>query len=91
MLLKDVVASTVLNPEPLNALPADAQVTPVPRDQLENVTPAGGVVQVATGVAGQVMEVPPPTVTVVCDIAFKLLQVNISMTNKRHNLIIPPR
>ena len=64
--VNEAEASAVLNPEPLNAVLADPQVTPEPLDQLEKVTPVGGVVHVAVGVAGQVTVAPPPTVTVVC-------------------------
>ena len=44
----------------------EPQVTPLPLDQLLNVTPVGGVVYVAVGVAGQVTVAPPPMVTIVC-------------------------
>lgn len=53
--------------DPLNPLVADPQVVPDPLDQFEKLTPEGGVVQVAVGVAGQVTVAPPPSVTVVCE------------------------
>ena len=53
------------NPDPASPLVAEAQVTLVPLDQFEIVTPDGGVVQVAVGTAGQVIVAPPPTVTTV--------------------------
>lgn len=59
-------ALAVLKPLPLMPSGALAHVTPDPRDQLLKETPAGGVVQVAVGTAGQVTAPPPPTVTVVC-------------------------
>ena len=55
----------VLNPLPLKPLLADAHATPLPLTQLEKVTPAGGVVHVATGgAAGHIIVAPPPTTTV---------------------------
>ena len=63
---KEVVASAVLNPLPLNPFAADAHVTPEPLDQFEKVTPVGGVAHVAVGRKAQVPEAPPPTTTFVC-------------------------
>jgi len=78
----EAAALAVLNPLPLNALLALPQVTPAPLDQFENVTPVGGVVHVAVGVAGHVTLAPPPTVTTVWLIAnSKRLQLIIIKSN----------
>ena len=68
----------VLKPLPAIQLFADTQVTPVPLTQFEKVTPAGGVVQIAVGTAGQVT-VPPPPTTTVCPL------VILAKTNKVKN------
>jgi hypothetical protein len=78
----EVVAFAVLKPLPLKPFAAVPQVTPAPLDQFENVTPVGGVVQVAVGTpAGQVTEAPPPTVTTVCPNAIPVSK-NIGNSNK---------
>lgn len=78
---KEAAALAVLNPLPLKAVEAVPQETPDPRDQFENVTPAGGVVQVAVGVAGQVTEAPPPTVTIVWAVAIPVNKNNGNSNN----------
>jgi hypothetical protein len=71
--VKPAAALAALNPLPLMPSAALEQATPEPLDQLENVTPVGGVVYVAVGVAGQVTEAPPPTVTTVWPHAVALI------------------
>jgi hypothetical protein len=85
--VKEAEASAVLKPDPLKAVLAVPQVTPDPLDQLENVTPVGGVVQVAVGVAGHVTVAPPPTVTTVCAILFP--EISKNKKAKLHNASEP--
>ncbi len=74
MLLKEADAFAVLNPLPLIPSLADVQLTPEPRVRLEKLIPAGGVLHVAVATAGQVIDPSPPSVTVVCAYAPRLIR-----------------
>ncbi|MFT3793881.1 hypothetical protein [Flavobacterium sp.] len=84
--VNEAAALAVLKPLPLKPLLALPQLTPEPLDQLEKVTPVGGVVQVAVGVAGQVIVAPPPTVTTVCPVISETLHTNAS--TKRNDAFV---
>jgi hypothetical protein len=77
-----------LKAEPLNPFAAETQVTPEPLDQLEIVTPLGGVVQVAVGTAGQEIVAPPPIVTVVCEKVFVVANKDIKIIAKFFKIFI---
>ena len=67
--LNPAFAEAVLKPDPFIPLAAEAQVTPLPLEIDEIVTVAGNAgtpVQVEVGVAGQVTDPIPDTVTKVC-------------------------
>jgi hypothetical protein len=86
--LKPTLALAELKADPLNASPAEAKLTPEPRDQFPKVTPDGGVVQVAVGVAGEVTVPPPPTVTVVvcaCAAAIHPAARRVMRTERKFN------
>ena len=63
-------------------------MTPLPLDQFEKLTPLGGVVQVAVGTFGQVIEAPPPIVTTVCAKEFVKKSVKNNVKSFFNNVFI---
>jgi len=84
---KEALALAVLKADPLSPLTAEAHDTPDPLDQFEKVTPGGGVVQEAIGVAGQVIVAPPPTSTTVCP-QHSFFADSTMLPNIHHNTVV---